>query len=131
MDELYDFENGNNYDKFLKIVRKFKTVKNDGSKKAVKVTGKITQVVEPNKFIIKTKHGKHIPVVIENGDVNVVFDEYSRTLVIVHDSYGDEHTLDADYDVTLMLGKTVNFVFGNLIMANACYELISFWGLER
>ena len=131
MNEVSDFENKLDYEKTLKLVKRFKRVKRKDTDKPLKVTGKITQVIKPNEFIIKTKSGKYFPVVVENGTVNAIFDYYDRTLIIVKDSYGDEHTLDYKYDVTVMLGMAKDFTMKGEIYEAVGYDLISFFGLER
>ena len=131
MSKVHDFENKQDYEKTVKLVKKLKPVKSRGKTKDLKVTGRITQVISPNEFILKTKLGKHIPIVTDK-DINVIFDYYDTALVIVNDPKGNgEYSLDIKYDVTVILGDVCDFQLGDETFEKVAYKLDSFWGIER
>lgn len=130
MNSIHDFENRGDSDKTLKLVRKLKPIKERKRKTDLKVTGKITQVIGPNEFIIKTKLGKYYPVVTDKK-LSVIFDYYDTTLVIVNDGDEKEYSLDIKYDVTVILGEVTDFHIGNETREKVARKLAYFWGLER
>lgn len=129
MNKVHDFENRGDSDKTLKLVRKLKPIRRR-KRSDLKITGKITQVIGPNEFILKTKFGKHIPIVTDKN-LSVIFDYYGTTLVIINDGDKKEYSLDIKYDVTVLLGEVTDFHLGDETYKNIAFRLVTFWGLER
>lgn len=130
MYEVYDFENKTDFEKTKELVEKLKPAKKNIFGKEFKITGRITQVFRPNVFVIRTKYGKHIPVVMNYG-VRVMSDYYNKTLVMVTDDSNNTYALDIDYDVTVVLGDMRDVTLRGETYKDIGYELISFWGIER
>lgn len=131
MDEVYDFENNNNYDKTRKIVKRLKIIKlGEGEKK--KISGKITQIIMPNEFIIKGTYGTHYGIVLNEETINKVYiDEYGRKLVNMTLKNGDDITIDIDFIINVMVKETTYFTYFKTPYKDKGLVLDYFIGLFR